>query len=140
MSYINEIVSQQDIDQYGLLEIHRKYNRGDYQYEWTFDRSTGSFLIYLGYNHQEPSQERFIFSWHGHNEVLIMQSELLPEENGVKVVEWAPVRLAVDGTFPVPAELAGDSKAFVEALKEAFSAYQVAGLHSSGQDVVAFKF
>lgn len=141
MTYVNEIVSRQDIDAYRLREVGRRYNRDDSSYAWTVDRATGSFLMYLGYNHEEPAQERFVFSWHGHQEILIMQAELLPDPDGARRVRWTPLRLPADGRFPVPEALSStERESFVKALKDAFTAYQVAGLYSAMQYLVSFNF
>lgn len=61
MTFINEKVSEQDIEKYGLREINKQFVRGDISYYWTIDQDRNIYLRDMGGNWQEPEQQRFSF-------------------------------------------------------------------------------
>lgn len=66
MTFINEKVTEQDIEKYGLREINKQFVKGDVSYYWTIDRDRNIYLRDMGGNWQEPEQQHFSFLWKGH--------------------------------------------------------------------------
>ena len=62
MTFVNEYISQEDIEKYHLDELEKKHHIP--VYSWTIDRERDNFLIYEGSGRKEASQMNFFFFYH----------------------------------------------------------------------------
>lgn len=68
MAFINEKVSEADIEKYGLRNINQQYHPSlrDMTCQWTIDRERDVYLRYMGTGREETSSHTtFTFFWKG---------------------------------------------------------------------------
>lgn len=140
MSFVNEVVSSADIEHFGLEEIYKRFHRVTRKYEWTVNRAEESYLIYMGYNPQDPSEKKFLFFRQGKLVMLFARSRLYESESGAPKVEWSLNEInAAESIIAGQASHAKDL--YFSTLRDALRAYQVAGLHNGPVEyIVEFTF
>lgn len=116
MPFINEKVSESDIEKYGLRDINKKYSFASRNREckWTIDRERDIYLREMGSGREERcSNTTFSFYWKGH--CFFVQLDLLASgsEDGHHTTKWG---LLVEGYTNKGARL--DLPAALEPMRE----------------------
>ena len=142
MAFINERITDEDIEKYNLMELWNKYKAdetvsvmgGDKPYDFAIDREKDNWLIYLAMvkdESWEPKRQNytnehiFILYYDNHpTEVrLIQQNYNVTEINGVTQYE---ITWSLKSITPEPSNI----DAFKSLLKEALEVYGERGLSS----------
>lgn len=125
MTFVNEIVSAEDVENYGLRDLNRRFGLSiSGAYEWTIDRATGTYLRYHSYNHQEQGEENFLFCRDGCVDLLVLTPLLGPREEIPRTVAWSFNRRVISGGMPI-------DQAYLAELRAAFEAFRLSGLHGN---------
>ena len=63
MKFINEKISEANIEKYGLREINIKTLKGDGGYYWTINEEKNIYLRYLGYHPHDLGEIQYSYFW-----------------------------------------------------------------------------
>ena len=142
MTFVNEKVSEQDIEKYGLREINKQFIKGDISYYWTIDQDRNIYLRDMGYNWQEPSEVKISFFWKKH--LLRFHLRILEssgERGGKGSQTWGLTSDTDRTTIWLPAELEDYRNEITNDLKDALLAYKGSGVFSTLTEYTAqFQF
>lgn len=129
MAFVNEYVSKEDVDKYGLEAIDKRYFRADYKTEWTRDRERDFYLRFMRHGGEEGvSQQTFIFYWMGN----LIEVGVTFQGGGIrdgKRWKWWTLRY-----MSIPKELEPHREEILKDLREALSVYGAAGLAACSAD------
>jgi hypothetical protein len=129
MAFINEYVSPEDFEKYGLKEINRKCYMGNDFNDWTIDKERDIYLRWIGQG--PPPIDPF---WHFH---LYWHGALFKVFIGHGGANH--LRSLVD--MELPKELEPHKEEVIGDLKEALQAFGEFGLHSINENInVTFDF
>ncbi len=140
MSFVNEKVSEQDIEKYGLREINKQFLKGDFEYDWTIDRERDVYLRIMGNNWQEPQEQKVSFYWKGH----LLRFDLRMSTSGKNVrggkgdCTWSLSSNNTLKTLWLPDDLEVHREEVTGDLKQALSAYKDFGRRSVIVDHTAY--
>lgn len=141
MTFINEKVSEQDIEKYGLREINKQFVRGDISYYWTIDRDRNIYLRDMGGNWQEPEQQRFSFFWKGHLLRIELDRSGGGSFGGKGSTTWKLREGSVRQNIWLPDDLEAQRDCITEDLKEALITFKDNGYFSTvAEHTVQFLF
>jgi hypothetical protein len=134
MSFVNEFISADDVEKYGLKAIDEKFIvGGTNSRQWTIDRDRGIYLRNVarggGAEPEIRNQTKWSFFWG--DELLTLRLDLIDgggETGGMGWSQWKLVR--VNGSEGLPESLKGMRGDFLESLKEALITYRSAGAYS----------
>lgn len=131
MTFINEKVTEQDIEKYGLREINKQFVKGDLSYYWTIDRDRNIYLRDMGGNWQEPQQQHFSFFWKGSLIRIEIDRNGGGAFGGKGSTTWSLRADSDRKDIWLPTELEAQRNDITEDLKEALVAYKDNGFFSS---------
>ncbi len=131
MTFVNEKVSEQDIEKYGLRSINKTFLKPDIEYDWTIDREREIYLRVMGNNWQEPQEQKISFYWKGH--LLRMDLKRVGNEDNVRGGKggctWSLLPIGRKH-LELPTELQIHRDQITHDLKEALTAYKDFGRRS----------
>lgn len=136
MSFVNEYISEADIEKYGIKEIDEKFNKGHYKPHWTIDRERNIYLRYL-YNEREEHSNRhtYYFYWKGFSVIVIVDIDGGGVMNGE---QWRHYNM---WRFEIPESIKPQEREVIGDLKHAFVIYKEAGvLSDSTKHTATFDF
>lgn len=129
MGFVNEYVSDDDIVNFGLEELHKKW-WGDipprFRYKWTIDRNRSCYYIPMRTGREESSNcIRGVFFFQG----VCWDVEVYLEQDGSVSYDENPYRI-VWGLLSVkhPEGANVPYEEIIPVLKEALAAYKIAGV------------
>jgi hypothetical protein len=138
MSFVNEKVSEQDIEKYGLREINKKFFKGDHSYFWTIDRANDVYLRSMGNNWQEPEEQVFSFYWKGHQfQIDLRICDSSGVRGGAGSVTWGLSSNTTEKMVPLPQSLEAYRSQITADLKDALRAYKDGGYFSATTEYTA---
>ena len=135
MGFVNEYISKEDVEKYGLKEIDKHFIVGGTNArDWTVDRERDIYLRNVanggGAEPEIRNQTKWTFFWHG--VPLTLRLDLLTGGGGRGEPGWSHWRLVwVSGGDGLPAHLKSHKEIFLQDLKEALLAYKDGGVFSS---------
>ena len=153
MAFVNEFVSEEDDEKYGLAAIDKHYFMGHAPgyITWTRDRERDIYLRYAGSNDPEVAPDQNIFSLFWKGTLIEVGLDFVRNEKtvpGSKTQVWALRGMDVPSWEKSQEVRAATRKLLQEHeveiiadLKEAMIVYQDAGIHSLSFDFnVLFEF
>lgn len=140
MPFVNEKISEQDIQKYDLREINKQFLKGDYEYDWTIDRERDIYLRLMGNNWQEPQEQKVSFYWKGH--LLRFDLRISTSGNNVRGgkgdTTWSLSSNCTSKDLWLPEELEKCRDEITNDLKAALRAYKDFGRRSVIVDHTAY--
>ena len=148
MAFVNEYVSDEDINKYGLEEVRLRFNPqfrksglpSNFQYDWVIDREKNVYLMRVKVGRDDISNRvTWVLSWKG-NEITV-QTDRMPggslsfSESPYKII-WGLVKV-------MPNELLEEvtEKELLATLKEALTIFGDGGVrHQVPNTIVEFNF
>jgi hypothetical protein len=154
MAFVNEIVSEEDIQKFGLDELKRQFDYyGWYDgrpkgfwHTWTIDRERGIWLVYAKMieeigpsDRPEPTNEHiFVLDWQGQQAKFTIERIRCPRwpSDSPYIIEWGLIAMDIPKTLDVP------RNTVLPVFKEAMTVYGLRGAHSQlpPHALVEFKF
>lgn len=161
MGFVNEYVSEEDIQKYDLdnfinkvlgltdekIKMPERRLRGLHNIDWTIDREKGNWLMFMTtvYSYEgsisgmnEPTRERiFYFYWRGfHREVRLLKSP----NGSINFREESPFYVIWEKLItPSPTNI--NNREIIHDLKCALTAYGYDGIENNAPDcIVQFEF
>lgn len=136
MAFVNEYVSEEDIEKYGLEAIDKRYFRAHYQTEWTRDKERDMYLRFMRDGGEEGMwQQVFSFYWKDSLIEVGLKSEGGGARGGKGWKKWSLRYLSI------PEILEASREQILADLKEALSTYGGGGIDSSYSEcTVTFEF
>ncbi len=126
MAFINEHISQEDIEKYHINEIDKKFLKGRLNPHWTIDRERKIYLRHMHNEREEKSNRHtYYFYWNG-SQIIATIDKDANEIDGE--IHWLYRLWRID----IPAEVEDKKTAIIADLKEALRAYKVRGVYSEG--------
>jgi hypothetical protein len=125
MAFVNEFVSEEEAQKYGLEEIDRRYRHSSFRPQWTVDRERDIYLREVESGREETTNRHgFTLYWNG---VLIFV-RLTRRGQGVPSAEgWTEWTLIGN---PIPDDLQKEREKIIADLKAALTAYKDFGVYS----------
>ena len=142
MGFVNEYISPEDVEKYGIKQLYEGYFRSAHKPDWTVDRERDIYLGYMCRGREEFADEwTFVLYWRGRQ----IEATLKVSGGGKPEGEqWRHYRLLELRTPPqgwLPNELGQDEVEAKGILKEALVAFRDFGVRSdSTKHTVTFDF
>lgn len=126
MAFVNEYISEEDIEKYEIKALFKKLYIGFYQPSWTVDHERKIHLIYVSSGIEEVGgQDTFSFYWKGYLLTVVLK---VPEAGGVrKGHQWRHYDLL---RLTLPDEIKPDQPKILDDLKEALIVFKTGGVFS----------
>ena len=133
MSFINEFISPEDVEAYGIKEIDKQFIVGGTNArDWTIDRDRDIYLRNVA-NGREEFRSETIWTFWWHNQLLTLQLNLIEASGGRGEPGWSHWKLMwVNDGSGLPGTLKDRQSEFLDDLKAALTAYSGAGICSAG--------
>ena len=135
MAFVNEFISAEDVEKYGLKTIDEKFIvGGTNSRQWTIDRERDIYLRCVarggGAEPEIRNQTKWTFYWRG--TPLTLRLDLLEGRGEGGEAGWSHWRLVwLNGSSGLPEHLHPQKAQILEDLEEALTAYQGAGVYSA---------
>jgi hypothetical protein len=91
MSFVNEYISEADIERFDLRKTERKYGLSHLQLHWAVDRAHDVYLRRIGSNKEVPGRELFEFFFDGRSHQIVLDVKIVREAATKLVVIWTLV-------------------------------------------------
>jgi hypothetical protein len=91
MAFVNETVSEADIEKYGLRDINQRYHPSlrDMTCQWTIDRERDVYVRKMGTGREETSSHTtFTFYWKGHLFFWVLDLASIEDIDEISVTTW----------------------------------------------------
>lgn len=136
MGFVNEHVSAEDIEKYGLEQIDKRYRKAHFQPAWTVNREKDIYLRWMSAGREELcDHEYFTFYWQGTLLDVETKRRGVGTRGGKGESTWALVRLEI------PQNICDKKSEILLDLKEALAAFKDFGVRSTTTDHTAkFEF
>jgi hypothetical protein len=136
MTFVIEKVPELVIEKYGMREINKKLQAGDFDYEWVIDRERDVFLRHVRRGDRDrPQLHYFSLYWKGTLISICLEKHGEGTRGGKGSTTWS----WADGK--IPEQLTSRRQEILADLKEALVAYKDFGSYSTIADHTAhFKF
>jgi hypothetical protein len=134
MAFINEYISQEDVEKYHLEEIDKHFFCGTRARDWTIDRTRDIYLrnveMVSGPDPDPRGQTKWTFFWH--DSAITLQLDSVTGGGGRGEPGWSHWRLAsVNSGNGLPLKLRRLKDLFLQDLKSALLAYKDGGVFAS---------
>jgi hypothetical protein len=135
MAFVNEFISAEDVEKYGLHEIDKHFVIGGTNArDWTIDRKRDIYLrnVAIGGGAEPELRNQMKWSFYWHETLFTIRLDLLKGTGGRGEPGWSHWRMMwISGIHGLPDHLKKKKDDFVADLKEALTAYQGAGVYSA---------
>lgn len=132
MAFVNEYISEADIEKYGIKELDEKFGKGHYKPHWTLDRERDIYLRHL-HNEREEHSNRLTFYFYWKGTSLMATFDL--DGGGVRDGEqWRSFSLR---RMEIPEKIKQQKVEMIADLKEALTAERVGGVYSTATKFTA---
>lgn len=144
MTFINEKISEEDKEKYGISEINRKASVVDVGSQWTIDKEKNVYLRRMHDDREVHNHVEFNLFWKGSLLIILLKYDF--EWDGLNPVRkasktWSIISFAGLSTFALPNTLEKYREEITVDLKEALTAYGEYGIYSKIPDyTVNFDF
>jgi hypothetical protein len=140
MAFINERISEEDLENYQIAEIDSRNHKANFESEWTRDREKDIYLRWMSFE-REPFYDNFCFYWNG----TLLDIRLKRQEIGVRggkgSTTWSMYPWGGHKTFWLPETIEKSREEIVKDLKEALTIFKDFGLGSTiSEHTVIFEF
>ena len=124
MAFVNEYISESDIEKYRIKEIDEIFFKGHSKPDWTVDHERDIYLRYMHSEREEHSNRKtYFFYWNG--AALVVTVDVEAEDiNSERYWQYKMWRMEI------PTSVASNKTEIVDDLKEAFRVHKVYGVHS----------
>ncbi len=136
MAFVNEYISEADVEKYGIKEINLKLRKPNPNPDWTVDHERDMYLRYLHNEREEHSNRHtYYFYWKGTALMVTVDIDGGGVMEGEQWRHYTLWHLGIPQTLkPLEAEIIAD-------LKDAFVAYREFGVRSdSTKHTATFSF
>lgn len=137
MSFVNEYISDEDVNKYDIKNIYERFHIAYYRPSWTVDKERDAYLRYVQRGREESAQEiDFLFYWQGDLLYVRLHCEGGGEFKGPGWSAYSNLRIGVPERYyltegiELPSSLRAQEKQILEALKDALTAYKDLGVLS----------
>ena len=134
MGFVNEFISEEDVEKYRLVEIDKQFVvGGTNSRQWTIDRGRDIYLrrVAVGGNADPEIRNRTKWTLYWHGTLLTMRLDLMDGGGGAGEPGWSHWKLVwMSGSSGLPAHLKVHKAEILADLKEALTAYRSAGVYS----------
>ncbi|PZO65194.1 MAG: hypothetical protein DI635_03935 [Pseudoxanthomonas suwonensis] len=134
MTFVNEFISDADVDKYGLKAIDEKFIVGGTRArDWTIERERGIYLrnVAIGGGNEPEirNQTQWSFYWKGH--MLYLRLDHMGSGTDADGTGWTRWRMIwLNGSNGLPHQLKPLQSKILADLEQALTAYRSAGKYS----------
>ena len=116
MPFVNELISEEEKNNFDFSIIDVSYQIRPKLYEWTIDRERNSFLIWVKQDREPPHHEIYVFIWKGlrFEPWVLYKGE--KSTNGKWIHIWKIDNVYLPKNYPLPSK---DNDEMLVALEEA---------------------
>ncbi len=126
MAFVNEYISEVDVDKYEIKALFKKLYIGFHQPCWTVDHERDIHLIYVSNGREDHGDEyTFSFYWKGHVLAVVLKVRGGGEWRGAQWRHYDLLRITL------PDEIKLEREHILEDLKEALVAFKSNGFFSN---------
>jgi hypothetical protein len=132
MVFVNEVVPATDVVKYGLPAVNKEFLVDSATFEWTVDRDADVYLRWMGYDWQDPTEQKFSLYWKGHLlRITLRATDVTGTRGGAGSIRWTASKSAKGGRIPLPPALEAQRADITADLKAALTAFRSAGLRTA---------
>jgi hypothetical protein len=126
MAFVNEYISDEDIEKYDIEELNKKFHIANYKSTWTVNHEKDIYLRHVRRGREEHSDEhKYYFYWQGQLIDVVLKQIGGGELNGPQWYEYELLHISISK------EHEQSKPQIIAALKEALTAYKSSGLFST---------
>lgn len=136
MGFVNEYMSEADVEKYRIKEIDKRFFKAHHRPRWTVDRERDIYLRYMRNGREEfASRWEFYFYWKGCEILSSFDVTSVTSEGGAPGIHYT------NHQIDVPPEALGSKANILIDLKNALTTHKDAGVRSRpGEFLVSFDF
>jgi hypothetical protein len=138
MAFVNEKISESDVENYGLLKINKQFLVNDLPVEWTIDRDKKVYLRALGKQPQE--QQALSFCWRGHMLYLRLTRTGCGIKSGTIFANFCIMSGKTNKKVWLPPRLEWARNEIVVDLKKALNVYKSKDVQKDTKHLIQFVF
>ena len=125
MGFVNEYISPEDVEKYGIKALDEYYMKAHYKPSWTRDCERDIYLRYMCRGIEDFADEwTFVLYWYGHQIEAVLKVSGGGQREGVQKRHYRLVRLRTPIRQSVPNALGQDEAEVKAILKEALVAFR----------------
>jgi hypothetical protein len=126
MAFVNEFISLEDVEKYGIKAIDRRFLKVTFEPDWTIDRERNVYLRFVGSGREEFADHKdCTLYWRGSLLLAQLEQKISISPDGEKSRHYTLLQL------DLPEEYESLQAEIILALKEALIVYQGGGVYSS---------
>ncbi len=138
MAFVNEYISPEDVEKYGIKALDDFYFKGHSRPSWTRDRERDIYLRYMTSGHEEFADEwTCVLYWRGRQIEAVLKVSGGGKPGGDQWSHYQLLRLRTPIRRSLPNELGQDEVEAKAILKEALIAYRDFGVRSDSTNHTA---
>ena len=138
MAFVNEKISDTDVEKYGLIKINKHFLIDDLPAEWTIDRDKKVYLRALG--KPLPEQQALCFYWHGHLLHLRLRRTGCGIKGGTIFASFCVMSGKPNKKIWLPHRLEWAKNEIVVDLKKALNVYKSKDVQKDNKHLIQFVF
>jgi len=130
MAFVNEYISQEDREKYGLDEIDKKFIVGGAKArDWTVDKDRNMYLRNVANGREEFFYiTTWTFYWHG--ELIVFEKKGISTTGPIDGDRYHHGKIL---RIDIPQDMQSSKEQIIEDLKEALTAYKDGGIFSKAK-------
>ncbi|MEQ1661459.1 MAG: hypothetical protein ABL877_02050 [Thiobacillus sp.] len=133
MAFVNEYISETDIEKYGIKELNLKFRKPNPKPDWTVDHERDIYLRYL-YSGREEFSNRHTYYLYWKGTPLMVVLDLMDAGGARGAEQWRHFKL---WRLDIPEILKPDEREIIADLKEALIAERGGGVYSTATKFTA---
>ncbi|MEH6420747.1 hypothetical protein [Pseudomonas sp. CGJS7] len=134
MSFVNEFISDEDVEKYRIEEIDEKFvSNGTRARDWTIDRDRDVYLrnVAIGGGAEPELRNRMSWTLYWHGDLIVLRLDLISGGEDADGAGWAQWKLMwLNGSSGLPLHLKEQRTQILADLKDALTAYRSFGIYS----------
>jgi hypothetical protein len=122
MAFVNEYISPEDVEKYGIEEIDRRFFRVTFRPDWTIDKERDVYLRFVVSGLEEFAKKKdCVFYWKGALLMARLSQQIETAPSGERIRRYKLLQLEL------PEAVAAERTEIISTLKEGLVAYQSGG-------------
>jgi len=116
MPFVNELISEEEKNNFDFSVIDVSYQIRPQLYEWTIDRERDSFLIWVKQDREPPHHDTYVFVWKGLRFEPLIRYTSEKTASGKFIQTCRIENVYLPKNYPIPSK---DNDVMLAALEEA---------------------
>ncbi|MBR7800642.1 hypothetical protein [Undibacterium fentianense] len=130
MSFVNEVIAEEDLEKYAILEIDHRLHMCHYERWWIRDAQRDIYLRWIDTDWEHPNKNYFMFYWKGTLFHVALSRDNRVTLLGESETTWKAWSFSSKDYLQIPIELEPYREEVTRDLKEALTTFKDLGRYS----------